>query len=409
MLQVVVDEWVKPLPNSKVVVDEWVKPSPNSKVVVDERVTPLPNSNNEATEFSVDVRLLPLRLTVDQDTVEFVNTFLHLLTLPTYVETAATDADSPVNEDLPQKFEADCVELKEIEKRRKNEIMFQQISISPLLLSIDYRAKRLDMEALRRGEVWQLCNLLPLLEGLDVCFHRVKMKNVRGVENVINEIVQCWTRDIDRAQVLRMFMGVTPIRSLANIGVSMSNLVREPLQQYFGHSGSRGLLRGLTSSLRNITVETLSLSETMFVSAQNIFEYAEAHVSSPSREQVRRPIIGEDTILPDSWTPLESGVQEFTIQPQTAGEGLSYGFAHLQRSLRSASKVFHNPVVEMRRDEEQSVMSACVRGIPVMILRPAIGASACAATTLRGMKNQVDAQLRKKALDKYKGPRMDEM
>ena len=27
-----------------------------------------------------------------------------------------------------------------------------------------------------------------------------------------------------------------------------------------------------------------------------------------------------------------------------------------------------------------------------------IGASACAATTLRGMKNQVDAQLRKKAL-----------
>ena len=53
-------------------------------------------------------------------------------------------------------------------------LTFSEFSVSPLLVSVDYRAKRLDVQALKRGELWELLNLLPLLEGLEVAFRRVR-------------------------------------------------------------------------------------------------------------------------------------------------------------------------------------------------------------------------------------------
>lgn len=50
------------------------------------------------------------------------------------------------------------------------------MTLGSLLVSVDYKAKRLDVEALRRGELWQLVNLLPLLEGLQVHFRSVPVR-----------------------------------------------------------------------------------------------------------------------------------------------------------------------------------------------------------------------------------------
>eukprot|EP00397_Hematodinium_sp_SG-2012_P000420 GEMP01000420.1.p1 GENE.GEMP01000420.1~~GEMP01000420.1.p1 ORF type:complete len:2033 (+),score=509.14 GEMP01000420.1:482-6580(+) len=399
MLQVVVDEFLVPRAAG------MYAPTPGGI----EPETPV-------AEYIVDARLLPLQLTVDQDTVEFCMTFLHLLTLPTYIEREASaeeaDSDDQGSKDL------DLIELKEIDVLKpvikgSTGITFQQITIMPLLLSVDYRAKRLDLNALRRGEAWQLCNLLPLLEGLEVCFQRAKIARITGIGNVAQELICLWSQDIDRAQVLRTLMGVTPIRSLANIGLSMGSIIRDPLDQFFrsspAHRVPSSILGGLTSSLRNITVETISLTETLFVSAQNILEYAESKITPTYSVARQRPMCpaDDDDVLKDNWTALESGTKEFVLQPQTAGEGLLYGLEHLQRSLQNAPQAFGNPVLEMRRSgPPQSFLSSFVRGVPVMILRPAIGVSSCAATTLRGLKNHVDGgHRRKQVLDKYKGPR----
>lgn len=73
------------------------------------------------------------------------------------------------------------------------------MTLGSLLVSVDYKAKRLDVEALRRGELWQLVNLLPLLEGLQVhfrsvpvracvdqrCRKRAEVKNATGFEKVL--------------------------------------------------------------------------------------------------------------------------------------------------------------------------------------------------------------------------------
>ena len=54
-------------------------------------------------EFAFDARILPIMLTVDQDTAEFCMTFLQLLTLPTYIEieeSVETESDEMVSVDF---------------------------------------------------------------------------------------------------------------------------------------------------------------------------------------------------------------------------------------------------------------------------------------------------------------------
>jgi len=434
-------------------VDEVTRTSPQAvKEVGSLDGTRVSANLSEVKEYRMDLRILPLQITLDQDMIEFCINFIQILRLPTYIEIEATleSDESPVTPNSPGSMGAgdEFTEIKQKPKKEVKEdepaldfmggIFFSSISISPLLLSVDYRAKRLDLNALRRGEAWQLCNLLPLLEGLEVCFRRAHLKRVSGFDQLGQQLFNIWKKDIDRAQILRTIMGITPIRSLTNIGMSMGNLIREPLQQYFQTTGqqrvSRGMLRVLTSGLRNITVETISLTETCVVAFQNILEYAEAQIANPqnnntavrgrtnrssipvrrSREptdNVVNPAPGEgNNTITDNWTVLDGGAQEFVVQPKTAQEGVMYGLHSFQRSLKTASKSIATPIIEYRRGETVgNVVSSTVRGVPVMILRPAIGASGFAATTLRGVKNHVDSNRRQEALNKYKGPRLDDV
>ena len=94
-----------------------------------------------------------------------------------------------------------------------------QVALGSLLVSVDYKAKRLDVEALRRGELWQLVNLLPLLEGLQVHFRsvlvrrpsqknkEVEVKNAKGFQKVLAQVVRAWSSDLNRTQLLRSLPG----------------------------------------------------------------------------------------------------------------------------------------------------------------------------------------------------------
>jgi len=243
----------------------------------------LPSDNT--ARYQVDLRLLPLRLTVDQDVVEFLMDFVQLCTLPTYVEEepgspldshdGAADSEESLataiagDEDLTSHtVDTDdaCVFFEAVAEAAEESVptaataeelqcvatvdsvvtgspaqpssdvpastqqsyptIFQRVTISALLLSVDYRAKRLDVGALRRGELWELVNLLPLLEGLEVAFRRVAINDVEGVHEVLAQVGNAWSADLNRTQILRSLTGVTPIRSFANIGGSFARKER---------------------------------------------------------------------------------------------------------------------------------------------------------------------------------------
>lgn len=316
---------------------------------------------------------------------------------------------------------------------------FQHISISALLVSVDYRAKRLDVAALRRGELWELMNLLPLLEGLEVAFRRVTISGVEGLGAVLAKLVNAWSADLNRTQILKSLTGVTPIRSFANIGGGFAEMVLEPLRQYrAGKSHQRvsgALLKGLVSFLKHVTVESIDLTERIFVGTQSALEYVNACLQEPQEgsslpahqsaaasssagasdaarsgllEGLASPDAAADTgalAISQNWTPVDRGAGDY-LQPGSASEGLEQASANLTRGIRQAGQaVVGRPLLELQRGaSKEKVLQSIVSGIPVCVLRPAIGATAAAATALRGLRNSVDPVRRRQGERKYKEP-----
>mmetsp|Transcript_177739 Transcript_177739/g.569845 ORF Transcript_177739/g.569845 Transcript_177739/m.569845 type:complete len:2489 (-) Transcript_177739:259-7725(-) len=445
--------------------DEQRRPRPNEahmfRLRVDE-VAPTPlhtpadgaSSGTDAPEYQVDLFLLPLRLTVDQDVVDFLLDFLQLCTLPCYLEEpqdfllsasvleGVADSSSGAGPSGPRRDEStEPSSQAAAATPALGSMFFQNFSIGPLLVSVDYRAKRLDVEALRRGDLWELINLLPLLEGLQIAFRPVSVNGVAGLSQVMAQVVTKWSSDMNRTQILRSLTGVTPIRSFANIGGGFVEMVMEPLKMYRTGSDSqrvsRTMLRGLVSFLRNVTVESIDLTERILVGAQSSLEYMTACIeedqaasSSGSRAaaasagassaRFRRPGSGEPSAAgrggdlaassapaaeADPWTAVERGAADF-LQPSDAAEGLQQACTSLTRGVRHAGEaVVVRPLLELQRGApREKVLKSVVSGIPLCVLRPAIGATAAAATALRGVRNSVDPQHRREVEGKFKGP-----
>jgi len=356
--------------------------------------------------YKVDVRLLPLRLTVDQDVVNFLEHFMQLCTLPYVEETPDTVERTPGAESFAEHFPP----RPPVSEGSSSQAALPQleISIGALLLAVDYRAKRLDVNALRKGDLWELVNLLPLLEGLEIAFQSVSASG--GPGQVLTDLVNSWSADLNRTQVLRSLTGVMPIRSFVNVGSGLSEMVSEPLRQYKAGLGpqrvSRAILRGLVSFLRHVTVESIDLTERFIVGTQAALEYATDCLSDTDSSAGTAAASAVPETDAAQWTAVERGMPDF-LQPLGAADGLEQAYARLTRGVYHASEaVLLRPMLEFQRGApRKDVLRTVVSGIPVCMLKPAIGVSAAASTTLRGVRNSVDPVHKREVERKYKGPR----
>ena len=412
--------------------DEEKRPRPSMSDMLHCRVDELVHGTSDqpdepkevAPEYNVELQLLPLQLTVDQDTVEFLEDFWQLCSMSTYVEEQDGAQDYLAAAGIEQaELEssagpADPAQaLTGLAEATVVPLFFQQVTVGSLLLSVDYKAKRLDVEALRRGELWQLVNVLPLLEGLQVHFRNVTVHHARGYEKVLSQVVQAWSADLNRTQLLRSLTGVTPIRSIANIGGGFAEMVLEPLKQYRAGEDveqvSRTMLRGVISFLRHMTIESIDLTERVFLGAQAALEYANTCLAEESpgvAPTQRRPAVN----LPaesagggssgSDWLPVERGAANF-MQPGGAAEGLQEAGSNLTRGLRNAGPFLVKPLLEIQRGApKKQVLRSVVSGIPMCFLRPAIGVTSAAVPAIRGVRNRLDPSHRREMVRKYRGP-----
>jgi hypothetical protein len=192
-------------------------------------------------------------------------------------------------------------------------------------------------------------------------------------------------------------------------------MVLEPLKQYRAGKDSQqvsnAMLRGLVSFLKHVTVESIDLTERIFVGTQSALEYvntcfSETQASAGNSATSRTADVAEGPLaLSQQWTPVERGASDF-LQPGNASEGLQQACTNLTRGMRHAGQaVVGRPLLELQRGaSREKVLQSIVSGIPVCVLRPAIGATAAAATALRGLRNSVDPVRRREGERKYKGP-----
>lgn len=380
---------------------------------------------NLCEEHRLKLRLLPLRINLDQDVVSFLRQFVP--TEPASKQATGLADEHGVDDDgMP---EVDGTELSALSSSpapsRVTETdvslgawFFQSIEIRPCKIKIDYRPNRVDFQALRAGDYLEVINLF-VLEGMELVLRRVKASGIDGWAALGEHVLMSWVSDISRHQIHKCVasVAVPPLRPFANIGSGAADLILLPLQQYDrDRRVVRGLKKGAKSFLKSVTIETLNTVSKVALGTQALLEHADDVVSSSATRKrnikYRQP---GSRIARNSKRMGGGGIrsaqdrggigsrQYLAQQPSNATEGLYQAYDSLSRELHTAAKtIVAVPLVEYKKTGSQGYVRSVIRAVPVAVLRPMIGASEAMSKAIIGVRNAVDPEMREDVENKFK-------
>lgn len=207
-------------------------------------VKPIPTL--AASELVVKATILPLRLHVDQDTLDFMTRFFE------FKDESVVAATVPG--DIP---------------------FLQRIEVNSVRVKLDYKPKKVDYAGLRSGHTTEFMNFF-ILEEADMVMRHVVLHGISGFPRLSKELNNTWMPDIQRTQLGGVLAGVAPVRSLVNLGSGVKDLVVVPMREYKKDGRIvRSLQKGAYTFARTTTSELVRLGAKMAVGAQGWLENTE--------------------------------------------------------------------------------------------------------------------------------------
>ncbi|KAG0236113.1 autophagy- protein 2 [Actinomortierella wolfii] len=220
-------------------------------------------------EYRVKVRVLPLRLYIDQDALMFLIRF--------FAQSAGDASATSAPQDLSERGAiGEMVTPPAAPERKKpSDLYFQSISVGTIALKMDYKPKHVDYTGLSGGNLVELMNFFHL-EGAEMTLQEVRLRGISGIPKIGQELINLWLPYIRSTQVPHMVSGLTPIRSLVNVGSGIADLVLLPIEQYKkdGHL-IKGLQKGGKAFTRATTLEALKIGTKLAVGTQVLLEHAD--------------------------------------------------------------------------------------------------------------------------------------
>ncbi|KAG0044590.1 autophagy- protein 2 [Gryganskiella cystojenkinii] len=216
-------------------------------------------------EYRLKVKILPLRLYIDQDALIFLIRF--------FVQgTSNGGSGTPVDEYPPEGI-AKVVDNSE--KKKPNELYFQSVKLGEIAVKMDYKPKHVDYTGLSGGNFVELMNFFHL-DAAEMTLQEVRLHGINGFAKLGQDLIASWLPHIRSTQVPHMVSGLTPIRSLVNLGSGIADLVLLPIEQYKkdGHI-IRGLQKGGQAFTRATTLEALKIGTKLAVGTQVLLEHAD--------------------------------------------------------------------------------------------------------------------------------------
>ncbi|KAJ1966306.1 autophagy- protein 2 [Dipsacomyces acuminosporus] len=309
----------------------------------------------------------------------------------------------------------------------------------------------------------ELLNLFPL-EDAEMTLRTVKVRGVAGISRLVRELASAWLPHLTQTQIPGVVAGMTPIRSLVNIGSGVADLVILPLEQYRKDGRLvQGIKRGAQSFARTTALEAIQLGAKVAVNAQTLLEQAgdilnvdvasggdsgsaphshdgrleSGSALSPrglgdgSHSPIGFPIDladwpdfasvdgteygdGRGSSRSSSTRPRSFSASKYARQPENLSEGMRQAYMSLRSNMGDAVQtILAIPVVVQEgesggegggpgRAPVHGSVRAVVRAVPVAVLKPMIGATEAVSKTLLGLRNTMEPTRKVQLGDKYK-------
>jgi autophagy-related protein 2 len=329
-------------------------------------VTVKPVTELAASELVIKVRVLPLRLHVDQDALDFITRFFEFK--DDSVSSSASAGDQP---------------------------FIQRLEVEAVTLKLDYKPKRVDYRGIRSGHTSEFKNFL-ILDGADIILRHAIVYGLTSFDVLHQTLSNIWTPDVIRNQLPGVLSGLAAVRPLVNVGSGMRDLVVVPMREYKKDGRIvRSLQKGVYAFAKNTTSEVARLGAKVAIGTQTLLEGAEALLAPQTG--ISSDWDGED---PDSSADEARAVSNYANQPIGVRAGLRSAARHLERDLLTArDAVIAIPAEVMEEGSGVGMARALARHAPTVILRPALGATKALSNALLGVGNALDEGSRRKIED----------
>ncbi|KJZ72057.1 hypothetical protein HIM_08512 [Hirsutella minnesotensis 3608] len=329
-------------------------------------VRPLPDL--AASEIVMRAALLPLRLHVDQDALDFITRFFEFK-----------------NDDA------------EVAPQSPNDIPFlQRAEIFDVPVKLDFKPKRVDYAGLRSGHTTEFMNFITLEESRMTLRH-VIVYGVSGFDRLGKTLNDIWSPDVRRNQLPGVVAGLAPVRSLVNIGSGFRDLVEIPLKEYQKDGRViRSISKGAVAFARTTGTELVKLGAKLAVGTQYALQGAEEMLAEQSQRQ--RPQ-DEDELTEED----QKQISLYADQPTGVLQGIRGGYRSLTRDVNLArDAIIAVPGEVIGSRSASGAARAVLRRAPTIIFRPAVGVTKVIGQTLLGATNTIDPHNRRRIGEKYK-------
>ncbi|CAO3617552.1 unnamed protein product [Cunninghamella echinulata] len=232
-----------------------------------------PIKDDDTLEYRLKVNILPLRFYVDQDALNFLVQFFSFNQSLLHSTAGATIASA---DNVNSSSDTDDHNNN---KKPDNDLFFQHVEIHPLHLKIDYKPKYINYDNIKEGQFAELVNLFRL-EDAKLNLSGVKLTGIKGVSKLLDRLGKEWLPHIKNTQIPGMVSGISPIRSVVNLGSGVANLVILPIQQYRKDGRIiKGIQKGTQSFAKTTAMELIKLSARLALGTQVILEHADGLLS----------------------------------------------------------------------------------------------------------------------------------
>ncbi|PGH04680.1 hypothetical protein GX51_03347 [Blastomyces parvus] len=325
-----------------------------------------------ASEIVLKATILPLRLHVDQDALDFMTRFFEFKDDSAPVDTSPTD----------QPF-------------------LQRVEVNAVRVRLDFKPKRVDYGSLRSGRTTEFMNFF-VLEEADMVLRHVIIYGVSGFEKLGVTLNDIWMPDIKANQLPGVLAGLAPIKSLVGVGSGFKDLVVIPMREYKKDGRIvRSIQKGALAFAKTTTNELVKLGAKLAIGTQTVLQGTEDFLTAPGGLAPQRAATTPDDDSADE--EQQKQFSPYADQPVGVVQGLRGAYASLERDLLMArDAIVAVPGEVMDSGSAQGAAKALLKRAPTVILRPAIGASKALGQTLLGAGNSLDPTNRRRVDDKYK-------